>query len=60
MQKYDKIILNNINGNISDSYKAIKKMSKIELIDFIEYLNGNYTEYPRFETIKLIRKALEK
>lgn len=58
MQKYDKIINNDINGNISDAYTAIKNLTKIELIDFIEYVNGNYEAYPRFEVIKLIRTAL--
>lgn len=57
-KKYDNIINNDINGNISDCYNAIKKLTKIELIDFIEYTNGNYEAYPRFEVVKLIRTAL--
>lgn len=60
MQKYDTIINNDINGNMSDAYSAIRKLTKIELIDFIEYVNGNYEAYPRFEIIKLIRTALNR
>ncbi len=31
-----------INGNISDTKKAVKRMSKAEFIDFAEYLRGFY------------------
>lgn len=58
MQKYESIILNDINGNIKDRNRAIKKLTKIELIDFIEYTNMNYESHPRFETIKIIYSAL--
>lgn len=58
MKKYDTIINNDINGNMSDAYNAIKKLTRLELIDFIEYVNGNYEQYPRFEVVKLIRTAL--
>ncbi len=31
-----------INGNISDTKKAVKRMSKSEFIDFAEFLRGHY------------------
>lgn len=31
-----------INGNISDTKKAVKRMSKADFIDFAEYLRGYY------------------
>lgn len=31
-----------INGNISDTKAAVKRMSKAEFIDFAEFLRGQY------------------
>ena len=31
-----------INGNISDTKKAVKRMSKADFIDFAEHLRGYY------------------
>lgn len=59
IQKYETILSNNINGNISICNKSIKKLTKLELIDFMEYIRAYYSEsYPHFDVIKLLRRAL--
>ncbi len=44
MKDSRKIILaeSYINGNISDTKKAVKRMTKAEFIDFAEFLRGYY------------------
>jgi len=56
-KKFDKIINDEINGNISDAKNAIKKLTKLELLDLIEYYSGNYGK--RHLIINFMRSALE-
>lgn len=54
-EKMEKIYNNWINGN-GDDRQAYKNMSKLELLDFIEYCSGQGT--PRFRIINRMRSIL--
>lgn len=56
--KFDLIFNNKVNGNLTDYSNAIKKLTKLELLDFIEYSIGQ-KEIERFITINSLRLALE-
>lgn len=58
MKKYDKIMNNYINGSQSDFRTGLRGLSKIGLLDFIEYVQANYPEYPRYATINACRSHL--
>ena len=38
--KFNSILDNNINGNMSDFRDQIKKLTKIEILDLVEYAQG--------------------
>ncbi len=52
------IIENLANGNWSDFKRAIKKCSKLDMLDLIEYYSGNYGG--RHAIINQMRLALER
>lgn len=57
-KKMEELLMTRINGNISVFNEAVKKMRKIDLLDYIEYSwsTGRVTH----EAIVHLRKALEK
>lgn len=54
--KKAEIIENWINGNISDFRASVKRASKKDMLDIIEYYSGNYGK--RHEIINAIYNAL--
>ena len=55
--KFEFILSNSINGNLTDFRKAVKKLNKLSLLEFIEYSQGQGVE--RHLIINKIRLALE-
>jgi hypothetical protein len=55
--RFEVIELNRINGNISDYRKAIRKLSKLDMLNFLEYVTGNFGT-SRHVTIYEMRGAL--
>lgn len=55
-EKQQEVVDNYINGNISDFKKQIKRMSKLEILDLIEYYSGNVGS--RHIIINAMRRAL--
>lgn len=49
---------NYINGNQSEFRKSLRRLSKIHLLDFIEYIHAHYPEYPRYAIINACRSHL--
>lgn len=50
--KYDEILDNLVNGNISDFREAVKELSKYEIVELISYVkSGNFGEYPKVHNI---------
>lgn len=42
MKKFETIMLNNINGNMFDYRKGLRGLSKIELLEYIQYAKSQY------------------
>ena len=42
MNKFELIINNKINGNLSDFEEQVKKLTKLDLLNLIEYWTGHY------------------
>jgi len=55
-EKQQEVVDNYINGNHADFKKQIKRMSKLEILDLIEYYSGNCGS--RHIIINAMRKAL--
>jgi len=54
---YIEIMTSYINGNISTAFQEIRKLKKVELLDFIEINNDN-SQHTFRALINLCRKAL--
>lgn len=57
-EKAEKIWNNHLNGNLLEFKQQIKKLTKIELLDFIWFLYDN-NFFNNKEALYTIRKALE-
>lgn len=57
IDKLESILNNSINGNSSIFRKQVKKLTKLELLELIEYAQGQGLE--RFVIINKLRSALE-
>jgi len=55
-KKFELILSNNLNGNWTDYKSAIRKLSKKELLDFIEFCKEQGMKY--YQIIKGLRIAL--
>ena len=55
-KKFEEIFENSINGNLTDYHNSIRKLTKIELLDYIEYCNGQ--GYHRHNSINDFRIIL--
>jgi hypothetical protein len=57
-QKKREILDNLMNGNRSEFRAAIQRMSKLDMLNLIEYSQGQH-EYQRHQLINYMRSALE-
>ena len=57
MEKFESILNNSINGNDSDFRKQVKKLSKLQLLEFIDYAKDSGFE--KDVIIIKLRLALE-
>lgn len=55
-EKFEEIELNRINGNLTDYRNAVRKLSKLEMLNFLEYVTGEFGT-PRHVTIYEMRAA---
>ena len=55
-ETFDQILSDIDNGNLSDVRKAVKKLTKLQMLDLIEYAAGRGA--PRHITINAMRARL--
>jgi hypothetical protein len=58
MDKYQEMVLNLVNGNISDYRKALKRLTKAQLVEYIRYLYDNVACDVRLE-YRIFREYIE-
>lgn len=56
--KFEWILSNDINGNLTDYATAVKKLTKLEMLRYIEYCQS--MGMPRHNTISRMANALNK